>query len=105
MIDAVSSSELEILIDVGRYLTESNDLFTQCVVEVETKKENWKEIRKKKKTKTTPETISNKVQVTDKRHDEIALLRKDKPDRDGERLHSANNKSGEQGNSLPLHIQ
>ena len=36
-----------------------------------------------KKTKTTPETIPNKAQVTDKRHDETALSRKDKPERDG----------------------
>ena len=49
MIDAVSSSVLQVLIDVGRYLTESNDLFTECVVEAETKKESWKEIPKKKK--------------------------------------------------------
>ena len=48
MIDAVSSSVLQVLIDVGRYLTESNDLFTEFVVELETKKENWKEIPEKK---------------------------------------------------------
>ena len=104
MIDAVSSSERQVLIDVGRYLTESNDLFTQCVFEVESKKENWKEIQKKKKTKTTPETIPNKVHVTDKRHDETALSCKDKPER-WEKITQWQQQIGEQGNSLPLHIQ
>ena len=105
LIDAVSSSVLQILTDVGRYLTESNNLFIRCVVEVESKKENWKEIPKKKKTKTTPETILNKVQATDNRHNETALSCKDKPERDRKRLHSANKKSGKQENSLHLHIQ
>ena len=93
MIDAVSSSVIEVLIDVDRYLRESNVLFIECV-EAESKKENWKKIPNKKKTKTTFEMIPNKFQVTDYRHDGTALSRKDKPERDGKRLHSADSKSG-----------
>ena len=59
---------------------------------------NWRPKKKtgrkfqRKKIKTTPETITNKVQVTDKKHDETALSCKDKPERDRKRLHSANKK-------------
>ena len=39
LIDAVNSSVLEVLTDVGRHLTESNDLFIDSV-KIETKKED-----------------------------------------------------------------
>ena len=78
---------------IDRYLTESNDLFIECV-EAKSKKENRKKISKKKKTKTILETIPNKVQITDNRHDETVLSRRDNPKR-WKKLHSANNKLGE----------
>ena len=59
LIDAVNSSVLEVLTDVDRHLTESNDLFIESV-ETESKKENWKKISKKRKAKATLATIPNK---------------------------------------------
>ena len=61
MIGAVNSSALDVLIDVDRHLTESNDLFIESV-ETESKKENWKKISKKRKAKATLATIPNKFQ-------------------------------------------
>ena len=47
LIDAVNSSVLEVLTDVDRHLTESNDLFIESA-ETESKKEDWKKISKKR---------------------------------------------------------
>ena len=43
LIDAVNGSVLEVLTDVDRHLTESNDLFIESV-ETESEKEDWKKI-------------------------------------------------------------
>ena len=63
MIGAVNSSALDVLIDVDRHLTESNDLFIESV-ETESKKENWNKISKKRKVKATIATVPKKFQLT-----------------------------------------
>ena len=60
--DAVNSSVLEALTDVDRYLAESNNLFIESIG-TEGKKENWKEISKKRKAKAALATVSNKFQL------------------------------------------
>ena len=45
LIDAVNSSVLEVLTDVDKHLTESNDLFIESV-ETVNKKENWKKFQR-----------------------------------------------------------
>ena len=62
LIGAVNSNILEVLTDVDRYLTERNDLFIESA-ETESKKENWKEIPKKRKAKATLATVPNKFQL------------------------------------------
>ena len=47
LIDPVNSSVLEVLTDVDRHLTESNDLFIEPA-ETESKNEDWKKISKKR---------------------------------------------------------
>ena len=65
-IDVVNSNVLEVLTDVDRHLTERNDLFIESA-ETESKKENWKNISKKRKAKATQAkvkaTIPNKFQL------------------------------------------
>ena len=62
LIDAVNSSVLEVLTDIDRHLTKSDDLFIESV-ETEGKKENRKKISKKRKAKSTIATIPNKFQL------------------------------------------
>ena len=62
MINAVNGSLVEVLTDVDRRLTESNDLFIESD-ETESIKEDWKKISKKRKAKATLATNLNKFQL------------------------------------------
>ena len=62
LIDAVNSSVLEVLTDIDRHLTKSDDLFIESV-ETEGKKENRIKISKKRKAKSAMATIPNKFQL------------------------------------------
>ena len=55
-------SLLEVVTDVERHLTESNDLFVESV-ETDSKKETWKKVLKKRKAQAALARIPNKFQL------------------------------------------
>ena len=102
LIDAVNSGVLEVLTDTDRHLTKSDDLFIESV-ETEGKKENGKKFQRKGKLKSTIAIIPNKFQLKHPRSKRVRttadmmkhFYRARISLRDGKRLHSVNNKSGE----------
>ena len=52
LIDAVNSSVLEVLTNVDRHLTKSNNLLIESV-ETESKEDHWNKVSKKRKAKAT----------------------------------------------------